>query len=214
MNRLREIFRNAMFHLAGFINHWTKGRIKPSHITALSLAGHVPVAAALVYCRPVLAAVLLALFASLDALDGALARVQKSASLAGMYFDAVSDRIKEIIVFSALAVFVYKHIDPSLAWQVVALAGTSMLVSYVKAKGEMAVSSNKADAQKLNRLFSGGIAAYEMRVVYLIVALLFGWVEYALPLMIAANAVTIAVRFLVVTKMLYILDQKKLKKQK
>lgn len=197
-----------MMHTAGFINYWTKGKLKPSHVTMVSLLGHIPVAWALVTSRPILAAVLLTFFASLDALDGALARVQNSTSLAGMYFDAVSDRLKEVIVFSALAVFVHKHIDASLVWQVVAVAGTSLLVSYVKAKGEMAVSSSKKDVQKLNRLFSGGIASYEIRVIALIIGLLFGWIQYVIPLLIAANALTIAVRFLVVSKALYELDQK------
>lgn len=198
-----------MTHIAGFLDYWTKGKLKPSHITALSIIGHVPVAWALVYCRPVLAAILLAFFSLLDALDGALARVQGSSSRTGMFFDAVSDRMKETIVFSALAVFVYKHIDVSLTWQVAAAAGTSLLVSYVKAKGEMAVAGETTkDVQKLNRLFSVGVASYEIRVAALVGGLLLGWIEYILPLLIAANLLTIALRFIVITKELYELDQK------
>jgi len=212
MESLKKYFRSSMTHIAGFLNYWTKGKLKPSHITTLSLVGHLPVAWALVNCRPVLAAGLLAFFAGLDALDGALARVQGSTSLTGMYYDAVSDRVKEVIFFSALAVFVSKHVEPDLVWQVVAAAGTSLLVSYVKAKGEMAVSSSKKDTQKLNRLFGGGIASYEIRVVALIIGLLFGIIQYILPLLIMANALTIATRFLVVTKSLYEIDQKHLKK--
>jgi phosphatidylglycerophosphate synthase len=216
MNSLKKIVRQFMFHLAGFIDYWTKGRVKPNHITVLSLVGHVPVAWALVTCRPVLAAVLLAFFSLLDALDGAMAKVQNSASLSGMFFDAVSDRMKEVIVFSALAVFVYKHIDPSLAWQVVAACGTSLLISYTKAKGEMAVAGKIAmkDAQKINRLFGIGIASYEIRVAALVGGLLFGVIEYVLPLLIAANLLTIALRFIVIAKELYIIDQKEIKAKK
>jgi phosphatidylglycerophosphate synthase len=216
MNSLKKIVRQFMFHLAGFIDYWTKGRVKPNHITVLSLVGHVPVAWALVTCRPVLAAVLLAFFSLLDALDGAMAKVQNSASLSGMFFDAVSDRMKEVIVFSALAVFVYKHIDPSLAWQVVAACGTSLLISYTKAKGEMAVAGKIAtkDAQKINRLFGIGIASYELRVVALVGGLLFGVIEYVLPLLIAANLLTVALRFIVIAKELYIIDQKEIKTKK
>ena len=203
-----------MTHVAGFIDHWTKGKVKPAHITTLSLLGHVPVAWALVNCRPVLAAGLLVFFASLDALDGALARVQNSASRTGMFFDAVSDRIKEVIVFSALAVYVYKHIDAQTTWLVVAALGTSILVSYTKAKGEMAISGQKIDVQRLNRVFGIGIASYEIRTIALVVALIFGWLEFVLPLMIAANAVTVALRFIAISKELYELDQKEKKSRK
>ncbi len=205
--------KSAMYHVAGFLDYWTKGKIKPAHITTLSLLGHIPVAWALVSCRPVLAAVLLAVFGLMDALDGALARYQNSATLSGMFFDAVSDRIKEVIVYSALAVYGFKHFESDMLWMIVALCGSSILVSYTKAKGEMAVSGSKTDPQKLNRIFSVGIASYEIRMVIIIVGLLFGILELLIPLLVAANLVTVALRFLVVTKELYAIDQKNLKKK-
>jgi len=210
MNVMKKFVRTVMFHIAGFIDYWTKGKVKPNHITVLSLLGHIPVAWALVTCRPVLAAILLAFFSLLDALDGALAKVQNSASLSGMFFDAVSDRMKEVIVFSALAVFVYKHIDPNIVWQVVAVCGTSLLISYTKAKGEMAVAGKIAekDTQKINRLFGIGIASYEIRVTAIVAGLLFGIIEYILPLLIAANLLTVALRFIVISKELYEIDQR------
>ena len=149
----------------------------------------------------------------MDALDGALARAQNSSSLSGMYFDAVSDRLKEVIVLSALAVFASKHIDTVITWQIVAVMGTSLLVSYTKAKGEMALAGEKIDAQRLNRIFGGGLASYEIRVVALVVGLLFGWIAYVLPLLLAANSITIATRFLKVAKELHGLDQRNSKKR-
>ena len=205
--------RKMMTHLAEFLNYWTRGKLKPAHVTVISLLGHVPVALALVTSRPILAAVLLAFFSLMDALDGALARVQNSASLSGMYFDAVSDRLKEVIVLSALAVFASKHIDTVITWQIVAVMGTSLLVSYTKAKGEMALAGEKIDAQRLNRIFGGGLASYEIRVVALVVGLLFGWIAYVLPLLIAANSITIATRFLKVAKELQTLDDRNSKKR-
>lgn len=198
-----------MTYVAKFVNKISKGKVTPAHITSLSLLGHIPVAWALVTCQPILAAILLAFFSLLDALDGALAREQHSSSLSGMYFDAVSDRIKEVIVFSALAVFASKHIDSDIAWQIVAVAGTSLLVSYTKAKGEMALSSKGMDAQKLNRLFSGGLASYEVRVILLVIGLLFGWIEYILPILLIINCITIATRFLRVSRELHKFDNQK-----
>lgn len=197
-----------MTRIAIVINRWTNGKLKPSHITTLSIIGHIPVAWALVTCQPILAAVLLAFFSALDALDGALARVQKSSSLSGMYYDAVSDRLKEIIVFSALAVYASKHIGTNISWLIVAVAGTSLLVSYTKSKGEMALSGKEKDAQKLNKIFSAGIASYEVRVVLLVIGLLFGWLIYILPLLLLLNCITIFTRFTKVTKELKIIDRK------
>ena len=214
MDFIRNKVRAVMTHIAGYVHYLTSGKVKPSHITALSLIGHIPVAWALVNCRPVLAAILLAGFSLLDALDGSLARIQKSASLSGMLFDAVSDRAKEIIVFSALGVYAYKHIGDHLIWVVIAATGTSLLVSYVKAKGEMAVASTgKTNAQKLNRLFSGGLASYEVRTAALVTGLLFGFVELALVVILIANVVTVSTRFLRISKALHELDSKPNKKK-
>ena len=199
--------------IAIVLNHWTNGRLKPSHITSVSLMGHIPVAWALITCRPILAAVLLAFFSALDALDGALARVQKSSSLSGMYYDAVSDRLKEVLVFSALAVYASKHLDQNISWLIVAVAGTSILVSYTKAKGEMAIADKEKDTQKLNKIFSSGIASYEIRVATIVIGLLFGWLIYILPILLILNIITITTRFIKVSKELKSIDSVELKKK-
>ena len=210
-DRVVQIVRDIMYRFAVFLNRITNGKIKPSHITLISLLGHIPVAWALVTCRPVLGAVLLAIFSIMDALDGALAKAQNTASLKGMYMDAVSDRLKEIIVFTALAVLVTKHYNYEYVWLVVAVTGTSLLVSYTKAKGEMAIASEGVDKQKLNRIFGGGLAgisSYEVRVVALIIGLLFGIVLYILAFLLVANLYTAAIRYIRVSRELKIIDRK------
>jgi phosphatidylglycerophosphate synthase len=206
MKFITAYVRRLMTHVAVLLDRITRGRLKPVHVTVISLLGHVPVVWALVSSRPILAAILLAFFSLMDALDGALARTQNSTSLSGMYFDAVSDRLKEVIVLSALAVFALNTIDADISWLIVAVAGTSLLVSYTKAKGEMAVAGEGLDAQKLNRIFGGGLASYEIRVVALVIGLLMGWIAYILPLLLIANSITIATRFMRVSKHLHTLD--------
>ena len=208
MDKIRDAVRRGMYHVAGFIDHWTKGKIKPAHITTISLLGHVPVAWALIDCRPVLAGILLAFFALLDSLDGALARYQGSSSLSGMFYDSVSDRIKEVIVFSALAVYASKHIEADVTWQVVAAASTSILVSFVRARGEAALAGTSMKPKEVNSVFKGGIGSYELRTAMLVAGLIFGIIEYVLPLIIAANSITIASRFLAVSNKLHLEDQK------
>ncbi len=198
--------RILMAHLATFINRISGGRIKPAHITTLSLLGHFPAAWALYTHRPILAASLIIVFGLLDALDGALARVQKSVSKLGMFYDATTDRVKEILLYSALAVYVSKNVPEAGVWIVVTLMGTSLLVSYVKAKGEMAVSSKNHDKQTLNRAFGIGIARYEIRMTLLVIALLTGYIAPILRLIIALNMLTASVRFLEIAKLLSIED--------
>lgn len=207
--------RILMASLAKGLNKLFRGKLKPSHITTLSLVGHIPAAWALWTCRPLLAASLIAFFGLLDALDGALAREQGTASKLGMFYDAVTDRLKEIIIYSGLAVYVTKHVPDINPWLVVAVAGTSILVSYVKAKGEMAVSAKSHDKQALNRAFSNGLSRYEVRMAMLIAGLIFtDFLGPILRLMVALNLFTAAGRFLEIARILNIEDQAERSKAK
>lgn len=195
-----------MAKLAVVINKLSRGKVKPVHITTLSLLGHIPAAWALWTCRPILGALLIAVFGLMDALDGALAREQKSVSKMGMFFDATTDRLKEVLIYSALAVYTSKHVPEIGVWVIPAVVGTSLLVSYVKAKGEMAISKDAHDKQLLNRAFTQGIARYEIRMAFLIIGLLSGFLGPLLNLIIALNLITAAMRFLEVSRLLNIED--------
>ena len=73
----------------------------------------------------------IALIELCDDLDGAVARVTQSASAAGAYLDAVTDRYKEIAVYAALG-FVHD------AWPLAFLCITgALLTSYNKARAGM-----------------------------------------------------------------------------
>lgn len=194
--------RIIMARLAKIVNRLAKGRIKPAHVTTVSLIGHFPAAWALYYDRPILAGVLIVIFGMLDSFDGALAREQGTVSKLGMFYDATTDRMKEILVFSGLAVFVgvnYPEVSP---WLVVSAMGTSILVSYVKAKGEMAISNEKHNKQDLNRVFDGGIARYEIRMLLVVVGLLAGYIVPVLRLIVALNLFTAATRFIEISHLL------------
>lgn len=194
--------RIFMARLARVLNKATRGTLRPAHITTLSFLGHIPAAWALWTGRPVLAAVLIIVFGLMDSLDGALAREQNGASRQGMLFDAVTDRMKEILLYTALVVYTTEHVPDVQAWVVVAVAGTSVLVSYVKAKGEMALASSSTDAQELNRTFDAGIARYEVRMALLVAGLLLGFLAPLLRFIIALNLITAALRFVQVSHLL------------
>ncbi len=205
-----DAVRELMSKLAKLINRLSGGKVKPSHITTVSILGHIPIAAALYYGEPISAAVLIIIFGLMDSLDGALARVQKTTSKFGMYYDATSDRLKEIIIYCGLAVYIANYLPQAGAWLVVAVAGSSLLVSYTKAKGEMAISSSKHDKQALNRAFSSGIARYEIRMAMLVAGLLFS-TTLLLPilrLILALNVMTAIMRFFQVSDILIEEDKK------
>lgn len=205
--------RYLMSKLARVLNNVTRGKVKPAHITTLSLLGHIPAAWALYTCRPVLAAGLIVGFGLLDAPDGALAREQKSDSKLGMFFDATTDRLKEVILYSALAVYLSRHFPDAGAWLAAALAGSSLLVSYVKAKGEMAISSRNHNKQALNNAFGIGIARYEVRMAFLVLGLLMDLLVPILRFVIALNIFTASMRFLEIAAMLHKEDQEATKKK-
>ncbi len=192
-----QAVRLWMARFARWLNAVTNGAVLPVHITILSLLGHFSVVWALWDSRPVLAAGLLTGFGLLDALDGALAREQGTASKLGMLFDAVTDRLKETLVYVGLIVYAGNHVSEVRPWVIVAVAGTSLLVSYVKAKSEMAVADSHADRQKLNQMFSIGLARYEIRTTIVVVGLLMPvLLAPLLHFTIAINLMTAALRFL------------------
>ncbi len=195
-----------MSKLAVQLDKLFRGKLRPAHITTLSILGHIPATWALWNNRPIVAAVLIAVFGLMDALDGALARAQKTVSKMGMFYDAVTDRLKEVMIYSGVAMYVANSEPEVLPWVVPAVVGSSILVSYVKAKGEMAVSSGQHDKQLLNRAFSQGISRYEIRMFLLVAGLITGFLPSFLNLIIALNLMTASVRFLEIAKLLNVED--------
>lgn len=222
LNKISGTVRSWMFWPARFLNFISGGRIKPDHVTLVSLLGHLSVVWALMQWRPLLAALLLAFFGIMDTLDGALARLQKTTSLRGMFFDSVSDRIKEVLVYIGVACFISQSVyynSSRLAgwlattyaswgnyggeWLVVAVCGLSLVISYVKAKGEMALSSGGThDSQLLNRVFSDGFARYEVRMTIIIIGLLSGQLFIIMHILLILLVITVLQRIIKVSKAL------------
>jgi CDP-diacylglycerol--glycerol-3-phosphate 3-phosphatidyltransferase len=105
LNTVARTVRAAMKWPALLLHKITRGRIKPNHVTLISVLGHVGVLWALWSYRPILAGLLLIIFGLMDSLDGALARLQGTTSLNGMFFDATSDRLKEVMIYAGIALF-------------------------------------------------------------------------------------------------------------
>jgi phosphatidylinositol phosphate synthase len=71
--------------------------------------------------------------ASLDLVDGRVARAQGTSSKAGAFLDSTLDRVAELFVFAGLSVYFR---DSGALYAVLAAAGSSVVVSYARARGE------------------------------------------------------------------------------
>lgn len=143
-------------------------------VTIFGLLMHLPIAILIARGRFVWAAVLLGIFGLFDALDGELSRVQKRVSDVGGFLDAVTDRFKEVLLYSGAAFFLAGTDHPQTAVWAVLACGASLSVSYIKAKGEAIVGARGTGQAytKLNKLFADGMMSFEVRMFVLMLGLL------------------------------------------
>lgn len=172
LDAIRGGVRLVMGMAARMLNKISGGRLSPNSVTLVSLAAHIPIAWLIATRHNIWAALLLVVFGLFDALDGELARLQNKASNAGMLLDATTDRMKEVLLYTGAAYsFVALGRPHAAAWAVAACGG-SLLVSYVKAKGETAMTGSGLSANQINRLFQDGLMRYEIRMAVLVLGLL------------------------------------------
>lgn len=193
---VKKYIRGRFALLASWLNRVTKGRIRPDDVTWVALVAHVPIMIFILQGSLVYAGLLLIFFGLFDTLDGALARVQNSASQRGMMLDALTDRLKEILLYSGFAGYFAVQ---GQTWAVIAsvlVLGTSMAVSYAKAKGEAVVSTKDIDHAKLNRMFEDGLGGFETRITVLIIGCLFSVPALAIIIVgvLASNTLYVRVR--------------------
>jgi archaetidylinositol phosphate synthase len=203
INFITTYAKTLMSKLAAVIDKASDGRVTPSQITLLSLLGHAFPVWSILTDHLLLAAITLLFFGLMDSLDGALARLQNRSSTVGMFYDSFSDRIKELVIYLAISVEFTQDHRVKLVWAVTATLGSSMLVSYVNAAGEMARSGDKQIKQSdLNKAFRAGIARYEIRMFILVVGLALDNIEWALGLIIVLSLLTAVLRFAKISSVL------------
>ncbi len=125
-----------------------------------------------------------------DALDGAVARAAGTGSKRGAYFDSVSDRLTDGMLFGGVAWYLASNEPGRIMMLPVAIMGLAMFISYQRAKAE----SLGWDAK-------GGIMERAERIIVLAFALLFP--ELLIPtlwVMLVLTTITAAQRFAKVWK--------------
>jgi CDP-diacylglycerol--glycerol-3-phosphate 3-phosphatidyltransferase len=110
--------------------------IPPDAITALGVVMAAGCAVAIGAGNFPLALVLLALTGLPDALDGAVAKAAGTAGPRGAFFDSVSDRLSDGLIFAGAAWYLAGTASPRMAMLPFALFVAASLVSYQRAKAE------------------------------------------------------------------------------
>lgn len=211
LNSVTKLVRSIILSIAKAINKVSSGRVKPNFITTIGLIAHIPIAILISKGYFGYAGVGVIIFGLFDTLDGELARLQNNSSTAGMFFDSVSDRAKEILIYLGLALFfaqsgtmqslLFNNLGyyELLPWIVAAL-GISLLTSYLNAWGEVAIVRSAKSGTKPNTTFRGGLAPYEVRIALLGAGLLFNEVLISLIMITLLALVTVVDRFVRITK--------------
>ena len=71
-----------------------------------------------------------------DALDGAVAKASGTSSARGAFFDSVSDRITDALLFGGVTWYLASNEPGRISVLPVAVMGAAMLISYQRAKAE------------------------------------------------------------------------------
>ena len=190
--------------IAKLLSSATGGRVTPNGVTWFGFAMHLPIAYLIATGHLVWGGVLLIVFGLFDTLDGELARLQGRVTENGGFLDASTDRFKEVLLYSGVAYLLASGGHPKYAVIAVAACGASICVSYVKAKGEAVVASlgKKIPYTELNKMFSGGVFPFEVRMVVLIVGLFADQVVVAVLAIALFSALTALRRLAVISRRL------------
>lgn len=114
----------------------TRWGIHPNTITILGCLLTMAVGAVLATGRLRLGGLLLLAASSLDAFDGALARVSGEKSRFGAFLDSTLDRFSEGALFFGLLVTMVRQGRPEMVYLIFVAAIGSLMVSYVRARAE------------------------------------------------------------------------------
>jgi len=130
---MRTTFKGVLDPIAAFLNRLG---LMPNTMTLLGLAGNAIGAFFLAQGQMTLGGVLILLMGPVDALDGTMARLRGMAGQFGAFVDSVTDRYSELVIFGGLLYYYVRSGDTLAVMGVFAAAAGSVMVSYVRARGQ------------------------------------------------------------------------------
>lgn len=127
-------------HFGGFLDpvgrFFNRLGVHPNTMTILGLVGNAIGAVLLSQGQMFWGGILIFLMGPVDALDGTMARLRGEPTKFGGFVDSVTDRYSELVILGGLMAYFIQH----SAWLAVGLtyaaAAGSVLVSYVRARGQ------------------------------------------------------------------------------
>ena len=130
---MRVYFKGILDPLGRFLNRLG---LTPNSMTLLGLAGNVAGALLLARGEMLWGGILILLMGPVDGLDGTMARLRGTAGQFGAFVDSVSDRYSELVIFAGLIYYYSQQGDSQTMLVVYAAAAGSVLVSYIRSRGQ------------------------------------------------------------------------------
>ena len=185
LNNLRDTLRPGLEKIGkGF----AATGLSPNFWTVVGLI--IALASAVVYGMGmefglIIGGVLLLVSGFFDMVDGQVARVTGKTSKKGEYLDSMFDKISEVAIF--LGILVGGYAEPYLVLLAITL---SLLVSYARAKSDL-----------INIKLQGiGIGERAERLLVIAVIGIFGFMDYAVVIVVIIAGITLIQRMIYTTK--------------
>ena len=152
-----------------------KAHVTPNAVTTVGVLGAAGAAVLLARGQFLAGGIVVLAAGAMDLLDGALARATGQVTRFGQVFDATMDRVSEAaILFGILYYYVDRNAGQESLLAFAAIVG-SLLVSYVKARGEvLGITIREGLFTRAERviLIGGGSIIDQVRIVLWILAVL------------------------------------------
>jgi CDP-diacylglycerol---glycerol-3-phosphate 3-phosphatidyltransferase len=132
-DQARARFKGVLDPIGRFLNQLG---IAPNTVTLLGLLGNTIGAILLARGEMVWGGILVVLMGPVDALDGTMARLRGESSDFGAFVDSVTDRYSEVVIYGGLLWFYLTQNNVLMTSAVYLAAIGSILVSYVRARGQ------------------------------------------------------------------------------
>jgi CDP-diacylglycerol---glycerol-3-phosphate 3-phosphatidyltransferase len=110
--------------------------LNPNTMTIMGLVGNIAGAYFLARGQMMVGGLLILLMGPVDALDGTMARLKGMPTKFGGFVDSVTDRYSELFIFGGLLYYYYHEQYLPGILLVYAAASGSILVSYIRARGQ------------------------------------------------------------------------------
>ena len=130
---MRLRFKGILDPLGAFFN---RIGLMPNTMTILGLAGNAVGGFFLSQGQMTLGAIIIIMMGPVDALDGTMARLRGMAGPFGAFVDSVTDRYSELVILGGLLYYYIQQGDQMATLLVYAAMAGSIMVSYVRARGQ------------------------------------------------------------------------------